>query len=245
VIAVDPRRAEQRHEDALAGRRVVFTPHDDGVTELWALLPADGAALIETVLNSLAGTQTDDRSADQRRADALVDAFARVLADPSLPEQHGQRPAISVTVAITTLLGCDEQPAELDGYGPITAAMARRIAADETGTWRRLVTDEAGQLLDYSRKTYRPPANLTDHVIARDHTCRFPGCRRKALLCDLDHREPFSAGGETSGDNIGALCTRHHRAKHSAGWRVKHGPDGTSTWTSPTGHRYRVPLPDG
>src|SRR5215475_5253409 len=98
VIAADPRRAEQRHEDALDQRRVVFTPQDDGITELWALLPADGAALVETVLNSLGNAQTDERSADQRRADALVDVFARVLSDPSLPEQHGQRPAINVTV---------------------------------------------------------------------------------------------------------------------------------------------------
>ncbi|HEY3090498.1 MAG TPA: DUF222 domain-containing protein, partial [Jatrophihabitantaceae bacterium] len=39
VIAVDPRRADQRHHDAIAERRVVFTPQDDGITELWALLP--------------------------------------------------------------------------------------------------------------------------------------------------------------------------------------------------------------
>src|SRR5215470_17063350 len=158
VIAADPRRAEQRHEDAITQRRVVFTPQHDGITEPWALLPADGAAVIQTVLNSPGNAQTDDRSADQRRADALVDVFARALADPSLPEQHGQRPAIQVTVQLSTLPGCDNQPAHLDGYGPITA----------------------GQLLDYGRTTYRPPTNLTDHVTARDQTCTFPGCRHAA-----------------------------------------------------------------
>jgi Domain of unknown function (DUF222) len=121
VIAADPRRAEQRHHDAIAERRVVFTPQDDAVTELWALLPAAGATVIETVLHSLASGQRDARSADQRRADALVDVFTRVLGEPGLPEQHGQRPAINVTVPISTLLGCDEQPAHLDGHGPITA----------------------------------------------------------------------------------------------------------------------------
>ena len=243
VIAADPRRAEQRHQDAVAGRRVVFTPQDDGVTELWALLPADGAALIETVLNSLASGQTDDRSADQRRADALVDVFARVLGDPSLPDQHGRRPAIQVSVQLSTLLGCDNQPAQLDGYGPITADMACRLAADESGTWRRLVTDDTGQLLDYGRKTYRPPASLTDHLIARDRTCTFPGCRRTARLCDLDHAEAWTDGGDTNPANVAALCARHHNAKHHAGWRVKHRQDGTRTWTSPTGHRYLVPPP--
>ena len=129
-------------------------------------------------------------AADQRRADALVDVFARALADPSLPEQHGQRPAISVTVQLSTLPGCDNQPAHLDRYGPITAEMARRIAADQTGTRRRLVTDDTSQLLDYRRTTYRAPTNLTNHVTARDRTCTFPGCRRTAKLCDLDHSKP-------------------------------------------------------
>jgi hypothetical protein len=241
VIAADPRHAEQRHDEAIAQRRVVFTPQDDGITELWALLPADGAALIETLLNSLASAQTDNRSADQRRADALVDTFARVLGDPSLPEQHGQRPAINVTLPISTLLGCDDEPAHLDGYGPITAGLARRLASDPTGTWRRLVTDDAGQLLDYGRKTYRPPANLTDHVIARDKTCTFPGCRRPARLSDLDHGDAWAAGGVTSSHNLAALCQRHHNAKHDAGWRVRRLEDGASEWASPTGHRYLVP----
>jgi hypothetical protein len=244
VIAADPRRAEQRHQDAIGQRRVVFTPQHDGVTELCALLPADGAALIETVLNSLASEQTDTRTVDQRRADALVDVFTRVLGDPNLPEAHGQRPAINVTVPISTLLGRDEQPAQLDGYGPITAALARRLAADPTGTWRRLVTDENGQLLDYGRRTYRPPANLTDHVIARDKTCTFPGCRRPARLCDLDHLDPWGDGGETNSDNVTALCARHHNAKHHAGWQVRDRQDGSRQWTSPTGHRYLVPPPD-
>jgi hypothetical protein len=243
VIAADPRHADQRHQDAITARRVVFSPQDDGITELWALLPAEGAALIEAVLNSLATTHTDDRSADQRRADALVDVFARVLGDPALPEQHGQRPAIHVTVSISTLLGCDNQPAHLDGYGPITAATARRIATDPTGTWRRLLTDDTGQLLDYGRRSYRPPANLTNHIITRDKTCTFPGCRRPARLSDLDHHEPFGNGGSTDAANIAALCGRHHNAKHHTSWHITRQPDGTTTWTSPTQHHYRVPPP--
>ena len=206
-------------------------------------LPAEGAALIETVLNSLASGQTDDRSADQRRADALVEVFARVLADPSLPEQHGKRPAIQVSVPLRTLLGGDNQPAHPDGYGPITAALAHRLAADQSGTWRRLVTDDTSQLLDYGRKTYRPPANLTNHLIARDRACTFPGRRRAAKLCDLDHVQAWTDGGDTNPANVAALCARHH-AKHDAGWQVKHRQDGTKTWTSPTGHTY-IRAPDG
>ena len=69
--------------------------------------------------------------------------FARVLADPTLREQHGHRPAIHVTVAASTLLGLDDQPAHLDGHGPITAQTVRQLATDQTGTWHRILTDPA------------------------------------------------------------------------------------------------------
>src|SRR5215472_11898727 len=186
-----------------------------------ALLQAAQQQIL-AVLNSLGNAQTDDRSADQRRADALVDVFARALADPSLPEQHGKRPAIHVTVPLSTLPGCDNQPAHLDRYGPITAALARRLAADQSGTRRRLVTDDTGQLLDYGRTTYRAPTNLTDHVTARDQACTFPGCRRAAELCDLDHVEAWTDGGDTNPANLAAPCARHHNANHHASWQVKH-----------------------
>ena len=47
VLAVDPRTAEEQHRDAVAERRVVFTPQDDGTSELWALLPAEQAAALQ------------------------------------------------------------------------------------------------------------------------------------------------------------------------------------------------------
>jgi hypothetical protein len=35
-------------------------------------------------------------------------------------------------------------------------------------------------------------------VIARDQTCTFPGCGRRAQCCELDHRIPYDSGGSTS-----------------------------------------------
>ena len=36
-----------------------------------------------------------------------------------------------------------------------------------------------------------------------------------------------------------ALCRHHHRLKTFApGWHVHQHPDGTLTWTTPTGHTY-------
>ena len=223
-------------------RRVCVSPREDGMTELWALLPADGAAAVLTAIDTLASitSATDPRTADQRRADALVDLGIAALHDPHLPKAQGMRPAIQVTVAASTLLGLDEQPGELAGHGPIPASVARRLAADPTGTWRRLLTDPAtNTLLDYGHTTYRPPKDLTDHIIARDQTCTFPNCRRTAHHCDLDHRTPYDNGGTTSPQNLQALCRRHHRLKHQTRWTLQRNAEGSYHWTSPTQHTYQ------
>ncbi len=153
------------------------------------------------------------------------------------------KPAVNITVGLATLIGDNGQPAELDGYGPIPASMARRIAADPSGTWRRLITDEAGRLLDYETRVYRPPADLARHVRARDQKCLRPSCGRRATHCELDHRVPFPAGG-TSAANLGPLCKRDHLSKHRSGSQLVQETDGVYLWVTPTGHRYRYRPPD-
>jgi hypothetical protein len=246
VHALDPTRVEDQRAHAMTERRVCVTARDDGMSELWALLPAEGAAAIMAAVDALAPvtSATDPRSADQRRADALVDLGIAALHDPLLPKTQGMRPSIQVTVAASTLLGLDDQPAELAGHGPIPASVARHLAADPTGTWRRLLTDPTtGHLLDYGHTTYRPPRDLTDYVTARDHTCTFPGCQRPAHRCDLDHRTAWATGGATSAENLSALCKRHHRLKHQTGWTLTRHNNGSHHWTSPTRHHYQSQPP--
>ncbi|MGH3938949.1 MAG: DUF222 domain-containing protein [Pseudonocardiaceae bacterium] len=152
---------------------------------------------------------------------------------------------VRVTVPYTALLGADELPGELAGYGPIPAAVARDLAAG--GTWRRVLTDPAsGRPLDYGTTRYRPPARLAGLVITRDQTCQFPGCRIPAHLCDLDHSIPYdpeTGAGPTSEINIGPKCRRHHQVKQTPGWSVVQHRDGCTTWTTPSGHVYRSQPP--
>ena len=133
----------------------------------------------------------------------------------------------------------DEQPAELHGFGPVTAEVARRIAAG--GTWRRLLTDPAsGSLLDYGTTRYRPPADLTDFVIARDRTCVFATCDVAAEAADIDHTVPAARGGSTSVGNNGPLHRRHHVDKTHHGWRLSQPRPGHYLWISPAHHHYEV-----
>jgi hypothetical protein len=153
------------------------------------------------------------------------------------------KPLVSVIVPIIMLLGLDEQPGELVGYGPIPASLAREIAAE--GTWRRLLTDPlSGTLLDHGRTTYTPPRGLADFVRARDVYCRFPPCQQRAATADLDHTVPYESGvGSTSEHNLYAACRHHHWLKtHAHGWDVEQRLDGRVTFTAPTGHSY-ISLP--
>jgi hypothetical protein len=245
VATVSAATVECQRAEAMAERRVAVTAREDGMAELWALLPVEGAAAVMAAVDALASvTSADDpRSGDQRRADALVDLGVAALHDPRLPRAQGLRPAIQVTVALSTLLGVDEQPGELAGHGPIPASVARRLAADESGTWRRLVTDPlTGALLDYGRSTYRPPKDLAEFVIARDQTCTFPTCNRRAHRCELDHRIPYDSGGSTNPENLAAvrLQTAPHRQAHR---RLDPPPEGGRQPHLDQPHQPSVPLP--
>jgi hypothetical protein len=184
---------------------------------------------------------SDTRSADMKRADALTALAGFALAASSEDIALHRRPiTINVTIDLPTLLGLSENPGQLAGYGAIPASVARALASD--GKWKRFITDpQTGALLDYGRETYQPPQALIDFLIARDRTCRFPGCRRSAALSDLDHAQSWEEGGTTSLENLGALCRRHHLLKTHGGWRIDSRSDGSCTWTSPLGKVYETP----
>ena len=112
VLAADPAAAQARHEQAVAERRVTLTPQPDGMAELWALLPAADGARAYTAIDTCARDATtpdDQRSADARRADALVDLLT------------GQRTAPASTVHVTV---------------PLATVIAARTATARTATAR-------------------------------------------------------------------------------------------------------------
>ena len=147
---------------------------------------------------------------------------------------------MNVTIDLPTLLGLAENPGQLAGYGAIPASVARELASD--ATWKRFITDpQTGNLLDYGREKYEPPQALVDFLLARDRTCRFPGCRQPASRSDIDHAQSWESGGETRASNLGLLCRRHHRLKTHGHWGLVSNSDGSCEWTSPVGKKYFVP----
>jgi hypothetical protein len=183
----------------------------------------------------------DLRTMDMKRADALSEiAGIAVSLSADEAKSHRRSVSVNVTIDLPTLLGLKENPGQLAGYGALPAQIMRALAGE--GKWRRFITDPStGTLLDYGRDSYQPPQDLVDYLIARDRTCRFPGCRQSAARADIDHAEAWEDGGETSAANLGALCRRHHRMKTHGGWKLTSNEDGSCSWESPDGHHYFVP----
>ena len=180
-------------------------------------------------------------SADNKRADALTAILSSALSENSdSVKTHRRAVSVNVTIDLPTLLGLAENPGQLSGYGAIPASVARELASD--ATWKRFVTDPiTGNLLDFGREKYEPPQVLVDFLLARDRTCRFPGCRQPASRTDIDHAHSWESGGETSLENLGLLCRRHHRLKTHGRWSLISNQDGSCEWTSPVGKKYFVP----
>jgi len=246
-----PEEFEEITSRATSLRRVSCYNEADGMSTVVAILPAADAQIvmnsIEAFILRQEQLQRSDkdgdaiRTIDQKRADALSTICSNFLSEISETVTPQRRPlTVNVTIDLPTLLGLAENPGQLAGYGPIPAAVARELASD--AKWKRFITEpQTGNLLDFGRESYEPPQHLKDFLIARDRTCRFPGCRRSALLSDLDHAESWESGGSTSPDNIGALCRRHHRLKTHDGWRIQSFSDGSCTWTSPLGKEFFTP----
>ena len=253
ISKLTPEEFEASFSAARELRKVECFPEKDGMATIVALLPASDAQTVMLAIDKFARANRDtaiehsltltmrDVRIDNLRADALG-AFASEYLNGSkeIGRAHGRPTTLNLTMDLPTLLGFDENPAILAGYGAIPASLGRELATD--AKWRRFVTDPvSGNLLDYGRETYEPPQALVDFVLARDRTCRFPGCRQPGRVADLDHARSWDEGGRTSAENLGLLCRRHHQLKTHGGWGLTSFPDGSCEWISPLKKKYFVP----
>jgi len=90
----------------------------------------------------------------------------------------------------------------------------------------------------YEAKGHDPGAKLRHLAQIRHATCTSPVCRRPAATCDFEHNVPYEAGGRTCLCNAGPKCRHDHKLKQHPRWKVEQLPDGTFTWTTPSGRTY-------
>lgn len=254
VAALAPATVQEQHDRAQDERVVTVTDEGRGQATLHVTGPAvlihsaydlvtqEGRAILRAAKQDGAAPDAlgDARSLDQVRCDRTLLRLLTGRIDDDADILDSIRPTVQVTVSAATLAGIDDRLAELDGHGPIDAASARSIAAS-AAAWRRLHLDDAGMI---ARTTaYQPTDAMRRHLRARDRTCRFPGCRRPARRCEIDHTYDYARGGPTAITNLACLCATHHALKHPDvdprwRWTARQHRGGTIVWTTPAGVEY-------
>jgi len=249
---------EKRHAKGVADRRVEFRPDQDGMAWLSVCLPADQALAgwnrLTASARSMQGPD-ESRSMPQLRADNFADAILGgsvagaggsgangSSTDGATWESPSSRISaqVLVTVPVFSLMGVTDEPAMLDGYGPIPPSMARDLGANGAGAFYRVLVDPRdGAPLEIGRTSYRVTGAMRAWLRMRDAKCPFPGCSNNSLDNDADHILGWAKGGTTGISNLGQPCPKHHKLRHTTGWTptpaTKNEPPG---WTSPTGRRY-------
>lgn len=256
VRTVDPDAARERRVAAENDRHIGISALDNGMAEVYGSVAASAATAFDRRLSQLAKQvcPADPRTLDQRRADALAaltegralacscgraDCPTRASDAETERDTGGARVVINVVASDQTVYGDGSAPGYLEGYGVIDAEQVRELVRAAALHVIDPVTSPVDALC------YQPSASLERAVRCRDLTCRFPGCSRPAVVCDLDHTVPFnhqdpSAGGLTVYENLKCLCRQHHLLKTFGGWRDTQLADGTVVWVSPTARTYRT-----
>ncbi len=243
---LDPHAVVERAAKAENERTVTIRPAPDTMTYVTALLPVTQGVSVFAALKRAADTTFDDRSRGQVMADTLVERVTGCQAAVPTPV------AVNLVLTDETLLGGADTPADLYGYGPIPAAVARGLVAGAVNdrrsraTLRRLyVHPAAGALVAMESRARLFPRGLASFIELRDQRCRTPYC--DAPIRHRDHAEPWAGGGPTTADNGLGCCERCNYTKEAAGWRVRTTVDEnhthTAEFTTPTGQTYRSTAP--
>jgi hypothetical protein len=170
------------------------------------LFAADWAEARERVGS---GVSTADvaRTSSQRRADALVEMARRAGAVPAgarMPE-----PLFTALVGYETFAGRICELADRTVIAP-----GSLIRWSDRAWVERVVFDGPDRIRNVGVRR-RIFAGATRRAVeVRDRECFHELCEVPALRCEIDHVQPWSAGGLTVESNGRAACGFHNRARH-------------------------------
>jgi hypothetical protein len=185
----------------------------------FTLHPAGFETVMTAIHAASRPVKDDDRTAGQRRADALVTIAELALRSGELPITGGVKPHISVIAPLDTLGGVDGAPAADCAFGGVVGTeWVRRLSCDAEIS--RIVFGPAGEVLDAGRAMRTFTAAQLRAIVARDRHCIWPGCDAPAGWCDAHHIVHWALGGPTSVENGALLCGRHHDRVHLYGYAI-------------------------
>jgi hypothetical protein len=218
---LDPDGPEPRDRENHRRRGVTICPNPDGSSELRGHLTPAATAVWQAIFDSLAAPRPstehrrDDRSAAQRRHDALYEAGRRLLRSGTLPDCGGAPATVQVTVRAKDLRDRTGFADTAHGDAMSVTELLHLAAEAEIIP---VVLDDAGGVLAYGRtRRYATPSQRRA-LAARDGGCSFPNCTVPPAWCEVHHVTPWVDGGRTDIDEMTLACDFHHDNHENAGW---------------------------
>jgi hypothetical protein len=184
-----------RGRAARTDRRVTLRPAPDTMSVLSGFLPVEQGVACLAALRAHADTVLaggDTRTRDQVMADTLIE---RITGQAGAADVNVE---VGIVLPLDTLLDPDtDGAAEITGYGPVPAGIARDVLAASAGKlwWRRLFTaPDTRSLIGGDPRRRRFDGVLAHLIKTRDQGwCRDPFC--DAPIRHLDHIDRHSNGG--------------------------------------------------
>lgn len=251
ITAEQLRLAEQQRR--AHRRRSLFIWDDgDGSTKFKGSLPTLEGETLRRLISAYvendrrrgrdeADPRAEERTQEQRRADALVQLLTSHQQQRGAPGVAGDRPRVVVVMQEDSLRQRAEQAGRISTGQPIPAGELRRIVCD--AELAPVVLGGTSEVLDVGRSSRLVTAPLRRALTVRDGGCQFPNCDVADERCEAHHIRPWWAGGETSLANLVLLCPHHHRLIEperfwtnpgADSWQVRFRPDGAPEFLPPT-----------
>ena len=257
IDIIDEQGQARRKAAARRHRDVYVSSDTDGISTLIARLDTLTANAIMSAVNaSVANPDIPgacDATVGERRGESLAALIFGTQVSPTgtgVTHDHGTGSGCLTPISVNISVDLTVPITELDtkiGPDSLDCDLRHLLADPGVNVFARPVSiNDHGHILDVGRRRYQITGSLRRLIIARDGTCRFPGCNRSAVRCQIDHAIGWENGGRSDVGNLGALCVGHHQLKTHGGWELTNSKrDGSCTWRSPEGfiyHHYPEPI---
>jgi hypothetical protein len=153
-------------------------------------------------------------------ADALVELLGAPRGAPGDPDP-GPTTTVMVRVDAAALRrGSAERGeiCEIDGVGPVSVEVARRLLGDAYVT---VLVHDGRDVLSITGQKRTLSTRLRAAVVERDRHCVWPGCDATVGLQIHHFVTDVGDGGVTRADEICRICTAHHDLCTYGGWRIE------------------------
>jgi hypothetical protein len=276
AATLDAGALERSHQAQRSARFLHLTDTEAG-TRISGQLDRMAGHGLRLALEAVSGRPAadDERSSEQRRADALQSIAERVLSLPETGSGAAVRPHVSFLLTAETwaalrasrgsgegdagaCAGTGRQstnvagakadvvlPAVLEDGTPVPPSEVARALCDCELT--RIVLDAADEPINLGRTARTYTGAQRRAVIARDGGCLWASCDREARWCEVHHIRWWDRdGGETSVADGVLACSFHHHEIHRLGLTItRHRVDPGERGYGTRRVRYSLALPDG